>query len=338
MTAMTLHCQLDKKQQCANWSKRPLTQSLKDYAAMDVTVMIDIYDRLKTKIKQDGIELFDDFQQLIETSIDLNQIILYRCICGERFITNKTRNKHARTCIHEQQRIEAEAAAAAAVNTSTKSSQKKKSRKQFINNSDPVKPQITEVSSLPELDFDAPAPCGRGYVPPALKRAYQTMNQISLHEQVRCSSAFDEFNQLNGNRPPDAQFFLEDDDTEVAQAFGLEIRNKASKMKMNRIKSNISSVSVPKQNNLKIAAYPPKPNFRMFRKFKILIYSFVFYLEYLNIEKPLVDENDLLDRLKDDFDSQPEFHCHLFGLGGRGRATSMHLSPPEPSFIKRNVQ
>ena len=52
MTAMTLHCQLDKKLRCANWSKRPLTQSLIDYAAMDVIVMIDIYDRLKTKIEQ----------------------------------------------------------------------------------------------------------------------------------------------------------------------------------------------------------------------------------------------------------------------------------------------
>jgi hypothetical protein len=53
MTAMTLHCQLDKKQQCANWSKRPLTQSLKDYAAIDVIVMIDIYERLKRKIEED---------------------------------------------------------------------------------------------------------------------------------------------------------------------------------------------------------------------------------------------------------------------------------------------
>jgi hypothetical protein len=62
MTAMTLHCQLDKKQQCANWSKRPLTQLLKDYAAMDVIVMIDIYDRLKTKIGPDQewfVYLFD---------------------------------------------------------------------------------------------------------------------------------------------------------------------------------------------------------------------------------------------------------------------------------------
>ena len=52
MTAMTLHYQLNKKQQCANWSKRPLTQSLKDYAAIDVIVMIDIYERLKTKISE----------------------------------------------------------------------------------------------------------------------------------------------------------------------------------------------------------------------------------------------------------------------------------------------
>ena len=56
MTAMTLHRQLNKKQQCANWSKRPLTQLLKDYAAIDVIVMIDIYDRLKTRIKQELLE------------------------------------------------------------------------------------------------------------------------------------------------------------------------------------------------------------------------------------------------------------------------------------------
>ncbi len=52
MTAMTLHYQLDKKQQCSNWSKRPLTQALKDYAAIDVIVMIDIYERLKKKISE----------------------------------------------------------------------------------------------------------------------------------------------------------------------------------------------------------------------------------------------------------------------------------------------
>ena len=284
MTAITLHCQLDKKQQCANWSKRPLTQSLKDYAAMDVIVMIDIYDRLKTKelfnhdnqafiwfvdllsFKRKKTEDFfrEDFLQSIEISIDLNQIVLYQCICGERFITNKTRNKHARTCPQEQNRLEAIAAAATAED-STKHSRKKKTRKQLINTSDPIKPKTTDILSLPDLDFDAPAPCGRGYIPPALKRAYQSVNQISLYEQVRCSSAFDEFNQLNENRPPDAQFFLEDDDTEVAQAFGLETKKKSFKTKINRIKSNVSSVSMPKQNNLKIAAYPPKPDSRMFK-------------------------------------------------------------------------
>ncbi len=132
----------------------------------------------------------------------------------------------------------------------------------MINNSDPIKPYIIDVPSLPELDFDAPPPCGRGYIPPALKRAYQSMNQISLHEQVRCSSAFDEFNQLNENRPPDAQFFLEDDDTEVAQAFGLELINISSKPK---ILNKINRISVPKKN-LKIAAYPPKNNSRMFKQ------------------------------------------------------------------------
>jgi len=144
------------------------------------------------------------------------------------------------------------------------------------------------------------------------------MNQISLHEQVRCSSAFNEFNQLNEHRPPDAQFFLEDDDTEVAQAFGIELINISSKPKINRIQSNVSSVSIPKQN-LKIAAYPPKTNSIS-----------------PNIRKSLFDENDLLNRLKDDFDSQPDFHCHLFGLGGRGRLSSRYLPPPEPSLNKQN--
>ncbi len=141
----------------------------------------------------------------------------------------------------------------------------------MINISNPIKPKLTDVSSLLELDSDVPPPPrGRGYIPPALKRAYQSMNQITFHEQIRCSSAFDEFNQLNENRPPDAQFFLEDDDTEVAQAFGLElINNTSSKPKiLNKINHIQSYVSIPKQN-LKIAAYPPKNNSRMFYKIKI---------------------------------------------------------------------
>ncbi len=59
------------------------------------------------------------------------------------------------------------------------------------------------------------------------------------------------------------------------------------------------------------------------------------YLVSPNLSKAVFDENDLLNRLKDDFDSQPEFHCHLFGLGGRGRSSSIHLSPPEPSLSRR---
>jgi hypothetical protein len=151
---------------------------------------------------------------------------------------------------------------------------------------------MTSSSPLPKLDHDVPPPPrGRGYIPPALKRAYQ----ISSHEQVRSSSAFEKFNQFSENRPPDAQFFLEDDDTEVAQAFGMQL----SKSKINR--------SVPPKQNPRIAAYPPKHNSH---------------------------ENALLDRLQDDFDSQPDFHCHLFGLGGRGRSLSMYSSPIEPGFIR----
>ena len=60
------------------------------------------------------------------------------------------------------------------------------------------------------------------------------------------------------------------------------------------------------------------------------------FLESARITKVVADENDLLNRLRDDFDSQPEFHCHLFGLGGRGRSLSTHLSPYEPSFTRRN--
>ncbi|CAF1255581.1 unnamed protein product [Rotaria magnacalcarata] len=319
MTAMTLHFQLDKRQQCANWSKRPLTQSLQDYAAIDVIVMIDIYDRLKTKIEQqlneqdNQLSTWEDFQNSIETSIDLSQLILYHCMCGERFMTNKTRNKHARACIQEQQRIEQVAA------TETHA-RKKKSKKISVNSNDPIKPEVPMATSFSTLDFDAPPPRGRGYIPPALKRAYQSLNQTSFYEQVRCSSAYDELNQLNENRPPDAQYFLEDDDTEVAQAFGLKIMNISPKPTLlSQTQSNTSSTAVSKQN-LKIAAYPPK----------ILSQS-------LNSEKTFYDENELLDRLQDDLDSQPDFHCHLFGLGGRGRSSSsMHISPPEPYLSKRN--
>jgi hypothetical protein len=143
---------------------------------------------------------------------------------------------------------------------------KKKSKQPLIKNSDPIKPKITDISSLPEPDLDAPPPCGRGYIPPALQRAYQSMNHISLYEQVRCSSAFNELNQFNENRPPDAQFFLQDDDTEVAQAFGLELMNINSKPKMNRIQSNVSA---PKKH-LKVAAYPPKNNSSMFQNLMLI--------------------------------------------------------------------
>jgi hypothetical protein len=60
------------------------------------------------------------------------------------------------------------------------------------------------------------------------------------------------------------------------------------------------------------------------------------YLVSSNIQKSILDENDLLDRLKDDFDSQPEFHSHLFGLGGRGRLLSTHLPAPVPSLHRHH--
>ena len=219
MTATVLHCQLNKKQQCANWSKRPMTQAMKDYAAMDVIVMIDIYERLNCS------------KEAVPFSIDLDQITLYPCACQQRFVTSKARTKHARSCGQNQ---------------------------------------------VPYVSHSR----GRGYLPPALRRAHQ----IVFHEQVRCSSVANEMARFEENRPPDAQFFLEDDDTEVAQAFGLH-----------------SSVK-PHQ---RIAAYPPK-------------------VKRLHTA---LNENALLDRLKDDFDSQPEFHCHLFGLGGRGRPSFTDVLP-----------
>lgn len=127
-----------------------------------------------------------------------------------------------------------------------------------MNSNCSMKPETTDLSITPNLDFDAPPPCGRGYIPPALKRAYQSMNQLSFYDQVRCSSAYEDFNKLNRNRPPDAQYFLEDDDTEVAQAFGLEIVKKSSKPKLvNQTQLNTSSLPACK-TNLKIAAFPPK--------------------------------------------------------------------------------
>ncbi|CAF1255082.1 unnamed protein product, partial [Adineta ricciae] len=176
-------------------------------------------------------------------------------------------------------------------------------------------------STLPELDFDAPPPRGRGYLPPALKRVHQSMNQIPFYNQVRCSSSLDEFKRISENRPPDAQFFLEDDDTEVAQAFGLQTTKDPFKRRpinsTTCIPSTASSVPVSK-SNLKVAAYPPKTTSSTFSS---------------NLGRTYVNEDDLLDRLRDDFDSQPDFHCHLFGLGGRGRPLlSTHRSPPDPSI------
>lgn len=50
MAELTLQTKLNKKQQCANWSKRPLQQAMKDYAAIDVVVMIEIFDRFSQQI------------------------------------------------------------------------------------------------------------------------------------------------------------------------------------------------------------------------------------------------------------------------------------------------
>lgn len=83
MTVMTLHCQLNKKQQCANWSKRPLTQSLKDYAAIDVIVMIDIYERLKRRLEQQEqwfVRTFQDESMRIFLGNSFEMLVLHLLI------------------------------------------------------------------------------------------------------------------------------------------------------------------------------------------------------------------------------------------------------------------
>lgn len=309
MTAVTLHFQLDKRQQCANWSKRPLSPMLKDYAAMDVIVMIDIYDRLRKKfederavvdsssswlVQDDQRETLiidfacsffsrESFRQSIETAIDLTALVLYACVCQQRFMTTKTRNKHTRTCPEHLGSL-------------------------------PHSQSIDATMIAPTV-----IPCGRGYLPPALRLAYQSINQQSFCEQVRSSSAFNRWNQYSKNRPPDAQFFLDDHDTEVAQAFGLQSTEMSSSASLPTISQRVSlpSITTRVKPKMKIASYPPKNH-------------------SLGSPKLLeAAEKVLLDRLKDDFDSQPEFHCHLFGLGGRGRSLSTDQSPASPSFSRQ---
>ena len=229
----------------------------------------------------------EHFQKSLEISIDLNRIVLYQCVCGQRFITQKNRNKHARTCTQEQTQAEQ-------VPINEKYSHKKKSKNLLINNNDSIKAEIKTGSFLPELDFNISVSRGRGYIPPALKRAYQSANQTSLYEQARCSSAFDEFNQINKNRPPDAQYFLEDDDIEVAEAFGLEIENQPSKLKiLHQTKSNVLCMPASKQN-LKIAAYPPKNHSRIFKyEIKIELYASSFLLLFFVFSIPRCEKEIL---------------------------------------------
>lgn len=146
----------------------------------------------------------------VVTSLDLNDILLYPCLCGEQFMTNKTRNKHARTCFQAQISTESEVHS--------------------------IKKKPEEINSY------QPSSRGRGYIPPALKRAYQEPRRPAFTRPVNIS------------RPPDAHFFLEDDDSEVAQAFGLALENTISKHKSD---STETQMVVPK-SNLKVAAYPPK--------------------------------------------------------------------------------
>jgi hypothetical protein len=159
---------------------------------------------------------------------------------------------------------------------------------------------------------------GRGYLPPVLKRALQpSANRPSLfYEHVRSSSAIERFHQFNENRPPDAQYFLNDDDREVAQAFGLQSSstNVSISGQSTDKADRTQSLSVRTERCQQIAAYPPKANDRVAFKSS--------------------NEVDLLDRLQDDFDSQPDFHCHSFGLGGRGRPLSAQLVVPSLKIFR----
>lgn len=103
-----------------------------------------------------------------------------------------------------------------------------------------------EISNMIEYNSNQLSPRGRGYIPPALKQAYQ-----SLQKPHRPSFS----KPITESRPPDdTHVFHDDEDSEVAQAFGLALENTIAKPKNDpiEIQTNMS------KQNLKVAAYPPK--------------------------------------------------------------------------------
>lgn len=227
----------------------------------------------------------------IETAFDLAEFQIYSCTCQQRFVSSKSRNRHARTCAKH------------------------------------VNEEKTQSSPMNALTEDQPvAPMGRGYLPPALKRAYHTINTDRIHDQVRSSAVFNRWTEYNRNRPPNAQYFLEDDDKEVAQAFGFQANDSSSSRSMPTMVPSTVSRS---KSNMRVAAYPPRKVTGMC--FLLHCYLILVDLETLSTRNRL-SEKELVDRLKEDFDSQPDFHCHLFGLGGRGRSLTLNQYPPSPQL------
>ncbi|CAN0052768.1 unnamed protein product, partial [Chrysoparadoxa australica] len=50
LTQRYIHCALDKRQQCSNWSRRPLTEGQQTYAATDALVLLRLHDAMTHEV------------------------------------------------------------------------------------------------------------------------------------------------------------------------------------------------------------------------------------------------------------------------------------------------
>ena len=93
LTRQVIGCMLDKKEQCSDWAKRPLTASQRAYAAADGYSLCLIFDKCLTMIKED-----DDVLRILTEVVEAGEPLrgLPRKVKKVRVLKQKERAKAAK--------------------------------------------------------------------------------------------------------------------------------------------------------------------------------------------------------------------------------------------------
>ncbi|CAF0987507.1 unnamed protein product, partial [Didymodactylos carnosus] len=253
------------------------------------------------------------FQQSFETTIDLTQVKIYQCYCSERFVTSKARSKHAKSCVEASKQNSQYSTQQndPIVNNSEllhfkQQPRKKKKKKIIIAHDAKIKPKQEEsddedeqqqeeesfssekgydkmtngnltaetydnMLNISPLSLTTYSRRGRGFIPPGLKKAYEDINSPD-HELCHPAPQI-QSTRYENSRPPDAKYFLNDEDNEVAQIFGFDkssstkyshrstnhVIQKPPATSQKPVMNSYNSTYNQQQNKPKIAQFPPAP-------------------------------------------------------------------------------